>query len=225
MIMLLLADAQIILDINGKRAKPFTLKDGTGQGDPISSFLFNLVVQIFIIRIIYDTQINHFKVDNTDMMPEMFADDIHIFLDGQDTQSLTKVMQVTEEFGQLSGLQLSASKTEILGINEAQNLMTQAISLDLKIVDKIKFVGAYVTKQQGKQENILNFEKAFSQINSIYKAWQWRHPSPVGATVIIKSLMTSTLTHLLVNFKPEKQPLADYVKLMKAFVWSGRPQV
>jgi hypothetical protein len=37
--------------------------------------------------------------------------------------------------------------------------------------------------------------------------------------------MTSTLTHLLINFQPEKQPLADYVKLMKSFIWSGRPQV
>jgi hypothetical protein len=37
--------------------------------------------------------------------------------------------------------------------------------------------------------------------------------------------MTSTLTHLLTNFQPEQQPLADYTKLMKAFIWSGRPQV
>jgi hypothetical protein len=149
------------------------------------------------------------------MMPEMFAVDIHIFLDGQDTNSLKKVMQITKDFSSLSGLQLSASKTEILGINEAQVMMNEANRLQLKIVDKIKFVGAFVTKKQGKQENVANFEKAFSQINSGYKAWKWRHPSPLGATVIIKSLMTSTLTHLLVNFYPENQPLVDYTVRMK----------
>jgi hypothetical protein len=159
------------------------------------------------------------------MMPEMFADDIHIFLDGQDNQSLMKVMQITKEFSALSGLQLSASKTEVLGINEAQIMRTEATNMQLKIVDKIKFVGAYVTKKQGKQENLINFDKAFSQINSVYKAWQWRRLSPLGVTVIIKSLMTSTLTHLLVNFQLEQQPVADYVKLMKSFIWSGRPQV
>jgi hypothetical protein len=121
-IMLLLAEAQIVLNINGKRSTVFQLGDGTGQGDPISSFLFNLLVQIFIIRIIHDSMVNHFKIDGNDMMLEMFADDIHIFLDGNDDQSLNRVMQITSQFRNLSGLQLSHSKTEVLGINESQNI-------------------------------------------------------------------------------------------------------
>jgi hypothetical protein len=91
-IMLLLAEAQIILDINGLRADPFQLIDGTGQGDPISSFLFNMVVQIFICKIIHNKDIKHFQIGNTIIIPEMFADDIHLFLQGNHEQSLFKVM-------------------------------------------------------------------------------------------------------------------------------------
>jgi hypothetical protein len=86
--MLLLADAQIILDINGVRDNPFKLIDGTGQGDPISSFIFNLVIQIFICKIINDKSIHHFNVNGTMIIPEMFADDIHLFLKGNQEQTL-----------------------------------------------------------------------------------------------------------------------------------------
>jgi hypothetical protein len=142
--MLLLTEVQIILYING-RSHSFQVNDGTGQGDPISSFLFNLVMEIFITKLIYDRQINHFKINGTPIMPEVFADDIHMFLDGNDDLALRRVMRITQQFAELSGLHLSISKMEMMGVNESVGMVGQATRLGLSIITQIKFVGAFVT--------------------------------------------------------------------------------
>jgi hypothetical protein len=224
-IMLLLAEAQIILDINGLRGNPFKLMDGTGQGDPISSFLFNMVVQIFICKIINNKYIQHFQVDNNTIIPEMFTDDIHLFLKGNNVQTLTTVMSTVDHFNRLTGLSLSKSKTEYLGINETQAMTTKADNMGLKIVNQIKFVGAYVTKHQGSIENHLNYQNAMEKIMLVFRSWEWRFPSPIGAAVITRSLMVSTLTHLLVNFNMESDTIKEYNKLIRRFIWKGRHQV
>jgi hypothetical protein len=134
-------------------------------------------------------------------------------------------MDIVDKFKNLTGLSLSKSKTEFLGINETQSMKRKAQSLGLKAVNQIKFVGAYVTKQQGPVENHLNYQNAMEQIRLVHRSWEWRYPSPIGAAVITKSLMTSTLTHLLVNFNMEPDIIKEYNKIILKFIWKKRHQV
>ena len=84
---------------------------------------------------------------------------------------------------------------------------------NLKIVDSIKFVGAHVTARPGKEENLLNYKNAFNVIERVERMWTWRRPTPLGAALIARSLMTSTMTHLLVNFTLEKEQSQKYEQL------------
>jgi hypothetical protein len=129
-------------------------------------------------------------------------------------------MDIVEQFKDISGLSLSKSKTEFLGIRE-----TKAQHMGLATVNQIKCVRAFVTKKQGPEENNINYEHAMGQIKLVHRSWEWRYPSPIGAAVISKSLMTSTLMHLLVNFNPEPEIIKEYEKTIRNFIWRGRSQV
>jgi hypothetical protein len=51
--------ANIIL--SGEKLKPFPLKSGTRQGCPLSSFLFNIVLEFLIRAIRQEEEIKEFK--------------------------------------------------------------------------------------------------------------------------------------------------------------------
>jgi hypothetical protein len=126
---------------------------------------------------------------------------------------------------ELTGLQLSVSKTEVLGISETRDMQGCTARLDLAVVGQIKFVIAFVTKQQGQIEDNLNFKRAFEQMRLVYRSWIWRNPSALGAAIISKSLMVSTMTHILTNFQPTAEHIQEYNTMIRRFIWRGRSQV
>jgi hypothetical protein len=77
-------------------------------------------------------------------------------------------MDIVEQFKDISGLSLSKSKTEFLGIKETYAMKTKAQNMGLAAVEQIKFVGAYVTKEQGPDENNLNYKQAMEKIEIVH---------------------------------------------------------
>ena len=225
-IALLLSNAQITLDINGKRHESFLLQDGTGQGDPISSYLFNIVVEVFLNRIIHQQQDILFSAGDERFIPEAYADDIHILAKGDDPTVITNIIQTAQRFQKLTGLALSTSKTEYLSILATNDTSFRAARLGLKLVDSIKFVGAHTAARPGQEEDTLNYKNAFEKIEKVERSWGWRRPSPLGAVTIIRSLMSSTITHLLTNFTLTKDQAQRYDEITRTFVWAAtHPQV
>ena len=225
LIALMIRQAQIILEVNGKRSVQFTLQDGTGQGDPLSSYLFNAVVEMFIIKLSNDNRVKLFQIGQHPAKPEAFADDIHMFIDGNDPDSLNGILEIAAEFKALTGLTLSPSKTEVLEMNKDGPLSRRARNLQLLVVDRIKFVGAYVTRSYDDEERNLNYANPINKINTVVRSWNWRRPTPAGAAIIVKSLLTSTMTHLLSNIEPTQEVINQYNKLVTSLIWNHRSQV
>ena len=217
----LLKDAQIILDVNGIRSQPFLLKDGTGQGDPISSFLFNLCIELFIIKMQFHQSTKMFTIGQIPTTPEAFADDVHIYVAGDHPESLPAITKIAADFANLSGLHLSTQKTEFLSIGATPEMCDQARICGLKTVDKIKFVAAWVTATPGTEETDMQFLKPIEKIELVDRSWAWRRPSPYGATIIIRSLMASTTTHLLSNFDMGNQQLQYINNLFTKLLWAS----
>ena len=224
-VMLMLREAQIILDINGKRSEAFLLEDGTGQGDPLSSFLFNVVIEPFIRRLSKDQRIKLYTVGQHTVTPEVFADDIHLFIDGNHPESLDGILHVAKLFSNLTGLNLSAPKTEVLEMEMNGPISRRAHQLGLLVVDKIKFVGAYITRKGDTSEQELNYHSPLKKMDRVIKSWIWRYPTPTGAAVITKSLITSTMTHLLINVDLPEQTFKAYQKKVRELIWQNRAQV
>ena len=97
--------------------------------------------------------------------------------------------------------------------------------LGLLVVDRIKFVGAYITRHAGGDEQVLNYENPLKKMDRVVKTWNWRCPTPTGAAVITKSLLTSMMTHLLININLQEETFKIYQKKVRELIWHNRAQV
>ena len=71
--------ANIIL--NGEKLKAFPLKSGTRQGCPLSSLLFNIVLEVLASAIRAEKQIKGIKIGKEELKLSLFADDMILYIE------------------------------------------------------------------------------------------------------------------------------------------------
>jgi hypothetical protein len=92
--------ANIIL--NGEKLKPFPLKSGTKQGCPLSSLLFNMVLEFLAREISQEKEIKGIQTGKERVKLSLFADDI--ILHFKDPKNSTKkVLDSTNIFSNVAG--------------------------------------------------------------------------------------------------------------------------
>ena len=77
------------------------------QGDPISPYLFTIVVEILAIAIRQNEEIKGINIGNEETKLLQFADDKLA-----DTDSAVKLFEILNSFQIISGLKINCSKTE-----------------------------------------------------------------------------------------------------------------
>ena len=91
----------------------FSLSSGTRQGDPISAFLFILVMEILFIQIRSNENIHGLKFFGYEFKLSAFADDVSYFL--KDINSVKELLKLLEQSSQFTSLKVNYGKSEICG--------------------------------------------------------------------------------------------------------------
>ena len=81
----------------GNISRQFSVQRGCRQGDPISSFLFIIAVEILALKLRNDANVKGFKVENIEHILELYADDLSIFLEPEE-ENLRYVMNTISQF-------------------------------------------------------------------------------------------------------------------------------
>ena len=69
----------------------------------------------------------------------------------------------------------------------------------------------------------INFENKLNEMKKVLNAWSRRNHTPFGRITVIKSLVISKITHLLMNLPdPEESFLKELNKLSYNFLWNGK---
>ena len=68
--------ASIIL--KGQKLKAFPLRSGTGQGCPLSSLLFNIVLEVLATAIREEREIKDIQIGKEEAKLSLFADDMSV---------------------------------------------------------------------------------------------------------------------------------------------------
>ena len=126
---------------NGFATPLFKLSRGVRQGDPLSPYLFILVLEVLAINIRNDTTIKGIKIDEHELKLVIFADDLTVFV--ADTESFHHLSVKLIMFGKCSGLKVNKQKTEVLNLGPS-NITAEELGME-QVSKAIKILGIHFT--------------------------------------------------------------------------------
>ncbi|XP_071694704.1 uncharacterized mitochondrial protein AtMg01250-like [Rutidosis leptorrhynchoides] len=114
--------------VNGSPTREFDLKSSLRQGDPLSPFLFLIIMQGLHLDIKKAVELNVIKgvnvgVDNINISHLFYADDA-LIVSEWDRDEMDNIKRIFNIFFLASGLKINISKSNVYGINVSDQEMT-----------------------------------------------------------------------------------------------------
>ena len=159
------------------------------QGDPLSAYLFIIVLETLCIRVRSSKDIRGIKVDKEEIRLSLFADDLTGFL--KDNLSLVNFLKLIEDYRSCSGLKINHDKSEIMILGNCSCTLQQdnAVSCNLKIKKVVKILGVHFTYDfRAKQK--LNVDELIRSIQQKLRIWRWRDLTIIGRIQIFKTFIS-----------------------------------
>ena len=173
---------------NGSSSDYFTLARGVRQGDPLSPYLFLLVIETLAISFRKNPEIDGIKIGNETKILQ-YADDTTAVLSNLD--SANALFQLLDRFKNFCGLEMNSSKTEGMWIGSQKNNDEKPLGINWPS-EPIKALGVFFTYDQ----SLLcekNFQNKLDNMKKLTNIWSSRGLSIYGKATIIKSLLISKL--------------------------------
>ena len=96
--------ANIIL--NGEKLKAFPLNSGTRQGCPLSSLLFNIVLEVLPTAIREEKEIKGIQIEKEEVNLSLFADDMILYLENP-KDTTRKLPELINEYSKVAGYKIN----------------------------------------------------------------------------------------------------------------------
>jgi hypothetical protein len=178
--------------INGALAKPFWPSRGIRQGDPLSPFMFILMME-GLRRSIKSTTatgeitgIEPFENYSTSTH-QQFVDDT--LLHGTPTVKEVKAYKIIlEEFGEASGAEINPSKSMIYFFNTnpaIQRNLANILGFERKTLPT-KYLGIHLTRRACKMET---WERVINKLQERVKNWTYRSLNLAGRLFLTKAVL------------------------------------
>ena len=144
-IKVLLRNQESCIINGGTTTNYFKFEKGTRQGDPISAYLFILVLEIVFLFTKENKKINGHNIFDKTFLYTAYADDTTFFL--KDKKSVIELMNIFDIFSKFSGLKPNKSKCEMAGLCALKRL--QVALCGIRCIDLmsniVKIFGIYYT--------------------------------------------------------------------------------
>ena len=112
--------------LNGEKLKAFPLRSGTRQGCPLSSLLFNTVLDVLATAIREEREIKGIQI-RKELTLSQFADDMILYI--EIPKHIRKLLELISKFSKVAGYKIKAEKSlAFLYKNPKEKLRNQSHS-------------------------------------------------------------------------------------------------
>ena len=200
----------------------FKLGRGCRQGDPVSSYIFLLCVEILALKLKNNQDIKGINIDETEYLLSQYADDTLIILDGSE-KSLTETINELNNFYRISGLKINVAKTQLVWIGSRKYSSTKLCTdMNFQWLHTFKLLGINFDVDLANIPK-LNYDKKLVKIKHIINQWSKRHTTPLGRITLIKSLLISQFNHLFISLpSPSNTFIKNLNEILFNFLWQSK---
>ena len=210
-----------VVNVNGFFTDTIILKRGVKQGDPLSTYLFILCVELLAINIRCNNNIQGIVIGGTEHKLSLFADDTNMFIHYCE-ESLNNVLKTLENFSIISGLKINFEKSIAYCIGVKQNQTLNTIIPITWSYEMVGTLGIQIPLENRKDIYKVNYEAKISSMEATIKAWSMRSLSLRGKVTVIKSLLMSKFQYLITTLGiPDKSLIVRINKAVYKFLWKG----
>ncbi|GJR44480.1 RNA-directed DNA polymerase, eukaryota [Tanacetum coccineum] len=179
--------------INGSPTEEFQFGKGLKQGDPLSPFLFLLVMETLHIsfqRVVDAGMYQGIKVGGLINLSHMFYADDAVFVGEWSESNISSLIHVLDCFHKVSGLKINMSKSKLMGIEvEAGKVSRAAVKLGCLVLKApFLYLGSYVG---GDMHRLQSWEDIVDRVRRRLSKWKMKMLSIGGRLTLIKSVLGS----------------------------------
>lgn len=145
-----------------------------------------------------------------------------VFFDGSE-ESLRGILEILEEFKQLSGLSINRDKTELM-IDGGSHSLCQELAESLEIKQgalPVRYLGVLLSSKKMRKSD---FKPLLDKIEARFNSWAVKHLSFAGKFQLIQAVIYSTITFWTSIFILPKECIIILERMCNTFLWRGAPQ-
>ena len=203
---------------NGSTSKYFPVNRGVRQGDPLSPYLFLLVIEILAIKIRENTDIVGFKIKGGIFKLSLYADDMTLAV--LDKKSAKRAFALIKKFANYSGLKVNVEKTEGMWLGQQKGCLDQPLGIAWP-KKPIKALGIFHSYNKDECINS-NFNDKIEKLLKQLHWWKARNLSLSGKILIVKTLGVSKFALVASLLHVPDKIIKVVNTIIFNFIWNGK---
>ncbi|GJX72943.1 RNA-directed DNA polymerase, eukaryota, reverse transcriptase zinc-binding domain protein [Tanacetum coccineum] len=210
--------------VNGSPTLEFSLKRGLRQGDPLSPFLFIIIMEGLHIALKEGLSTNMIRGVNVGspsihLSHLFYADDVIIFSDWNQ-QDMDNIIRILNIFYLASGLRININKSNLYGVgvfhSEVDNMAAGTGCSPSYL--PFSYLGLPIGSNMS---HISNWKVLIDRFKSRLSGWKANLLSSGGRLTLIKSVLGSLCIYFLSIFKAPEAVIKVLESLRASFFWGA----
>nr|GEW34298.1 RNA-directed DNA polymerase, eukaryota [Tanacetum cinerariifolium] len=197
--------------INGSPTEEFQFYKGLKQGDPLSPFLFILIMESLHLsfqRVVDAGMFKGIQRSTSMNISHMFYADDVVFVGLWCDGNINTLIHVLDCFHRASGLKINMSKSKILGVNVKDIKVSHDAAKLGCLILKVPFI-YFGSKVGGNMSCISAWKEVIDKVQSRLSKWKSKTLSIGGRLTLLKSVLRSIPIFYMSLYRVSKKRVVD----------------